>query len=164
MIFLAIPCNFTNVGPLQAFDTSAPTTWTSYSATFIATSNFTSIRFSSATAQANKDWYVDNVSVIENGGTGTNLLLNGDFESGPSVGWVMYSCSSTCSASIVSSTNCEGGYGSCYHNLCTPATNIQFLEQYFTTTVGVTYNVTFSVLKGGSGLGSGTAMYVNVIS
>ncbi|CAF1596465.1 unnamed protein product [Adineta ricciae] len=159
-----IPCNFTNVGPLQAFDTSAPTTWTSYSATFIATSNFTSIRFSSATAQANKDWYVDNVSVIENGGAGTNLLLNGDFESGPSVGWMMYSCSSTCSASIVSSTNCEGGYGSCYHNLCTPSANIQFLEQYFTTTVGVTYNVTFSVLKGGSGLGSGTAMYVNVIS
>ncbi|CAF1608901.1 unnamed protein product [Adineta ricciae] len=159
-----IACNFTNVGPLQAFDTSAPTTWTSYSATFVATSNFTSIRFSSATAQANKDWYVDNVSVIENGGAGTNLLLNGDFESGPSVGWVIYSCSSTCSASIISSTNCEGGYGSCYHNLCTPSTNIQFLEQYFTTTIGATYNVTFSVLKGGSGLGSGTAMYVNVIS
>ncbi|UJR19589.1 hypothetical protein I4U23_022724 [Adineta vaga] len=100
----------------------------------------------------------------ENGGTGTNLLLNGNFESGSSVGWNLYSCSSACSASIISSTSCEGGSGTCYHNDCTPSSNIQFLEQYFTTTIGVTYNVTFSVLKGGSGLGSGTAMYVNAVS
>ncbi|CAF1249518.1 unnamed protein product [Adineta ricciae] len=159
----AIVCNFTNVGLLQTFSALAPTSWTSYSVTFIATSTVTNLQFSSATDQANKDWSIDNVSVVANGGIGTNLLLNGDFENGSSVGWAMYSCSSTCSASIISSTNCDGGSGSCYNNQCTPSTNIQFLEQYFITNIGTNYNVSFSVLKGGSGLGSGTVMHVNAI-
>ena len=129
---------------------------------FTAISTITTLRFSSATDQAGKDWYVDNVSVVVSGG-GPNLLLNGNFESGASVGWKVFSCSSACSASVKTSTDCQGSTGWCYNNACTPTTNIQFLEQYFTTVVGVTYTVTYGVTKGGPGVGSGTVMYVNVL-
>lgn len=160
---LAIPCNMTTVGNVASFDTSAPTVWKLYSYLYTAVSTTTRIRFSSATDQSNKDWYVDNVSVMVNGGAATNLLTNGNFESGAAVGWKIFSCASTCSASIKTSTSCLSGSGWCYNNDCTPSSNIQFLEQYFTTTVGATYNFTFWALKGGSGVGSGTAMYVNIL-
>lgn len=161
-LFVAIFCNFTSTGLLEAFDVTAPTAWTAYSNSYVATSTSTRLVFSSATDQSNKDWYVDNVSVFANGGAGTNLIHNGNFENSSSSDWLVYSCSSACSAAITASTACTGGTGRCYHNDCTPATNIQFLEQHFTTVVGVTYNITFMALKGGSGLGSGTAMFVNV--
>ena len=133
-----------------------------YSNLFTAISTSATVRFSSATDQSNKDWFVDNVSIIETGGTGTNLLRNGNFENGSSTGWNGSPCSSSCSADIITSTSCLGGSGRCYNNACTPATNIQFLEQYFTTTIGMTYNITFWLLRGGSGISSGTVMLVNV--
>jgi len=146
-----------------SFDTSAPTVWTAYSYLFTATSTTTRIRFTSATDQSNKDWYVDSVSVVINGGAGANLLINGNFETGSSVGWQIFACDNSCSAVVKTSTKCLSGSGWCYNNACTPTTNIQFLEQYFATTIGVTYNITFWILKGGPGVGSGIAMYVNVL-
>ena len=132
-----------------------------FTGTFIATSTSARIRFSSATDQSNKDWYIDGVSIVPIAG-GTNTLINGNFETGTSVGWQILSCNSGCFATIVASSTCLGGSGWCYNNACTPATNIQFIEQYFATTNGAVYNVTYWLRKGGSGLGAGTGMYVNV--
>ena len=133
-----------------------------YSNVFTATSTSTIIRFSSATDQSNKDWYIDSVSIVPSTG-GSNILINGNFESGPSVGWQVLSCSSSCYAVIATSVKCLGGSGSCYNNACTPTTNIQFVEQYFTTTIGATYNISYWLLKGGAGVGSGTNMFANIL-
>lgn len=147
---------------LSSFDTSAPTSWTSYTYTYVVTSTRSTFRVSSATDLSNKDWYIDNVLISSTTSPGTNLVSNWNFESGASVGWSVFSCGGSCSATISSSNKCQGGSGFCYNNACTPATNMQFLQQSINTTVGTTYNVTFSVLKGGSGNGPGTGMYVNM--
>lgn len=162
---LGIPCNYTSVGNITSFasGSGAPTSWAQFSNVFTAASTTAVIRFSSATDQSNKDWYVDSVSIVPSTG-GSNLLVNGNFESGASVGWKVMSCSSACYAQIAVSTKCLGGSGSCYNNACTPTTNIQFVEQYFSTTIGVTYNITFWLLKDGGGVGSGTNMFVNIFS
>lgn len=94
---------------------------------------------------------------------GSNIIVNGNFESGPTVGWNVLSCSSSCYAEIMTSTSCLGGSDWCYNNACTPATNIQYIEQYFPTSIGVTYNVSFWLLKGGGGVGSGMNMVVNIL-
>ena len=158
-----IPCNYTSVGNITSFasGSGAPTSWTRYSNVFTAASTTAIIRFSSATDQSNKDWYVDTVSVTSNTG-GSNLLVNGNFENGSSVGWQVLSCSSSCYATVQTSTTCQGGSGWCYNNACTPSTNIQFIEQYFPTTIGMTYNVSFWLLKAGGGVGSGTNIFVNI--
>lgn len=160
-IFVGIPCNNTSTGTVWSSG-MGPAVWTMYSGLFTATSSNSRIRFSSATDQSNKDWYVDGVSVIQNGSTGLNSIINGNFENGSSIGWNVLSCSSSCYASITTSSTCLGGSGWCYNNACTPSTNIQFLEQYFTTAIGATYNITFWLLKSGGGVGSGTFMSVNV--
>lgn len=120
------------------------------------------LRFSSATDNPTKDWYLDDISVVQTGGSSSNLLLNGDFESGPSVGWYYYSCLNTCSAGLTTSSTCYHNGGQCYHNECDPATNKQFVEQPFTTTIGTMYTIRFCVLKGGSGVGPGIDLYANV--
>lgn len=91
-----------------------------------------------------------------------NRLVNGNFETGSAIGWELYSCASACTAAVITSSRCFNSTGSCYNNDCVPSTNIQFLEQSFNTTVGVMYTVTFELLKGGSGLGSGTVLDVNI--
>lgn len=148
---------------MDTFGSSAPTSWAQYSYTFVATVTTTILRFTSATDLSNKDWYIDDVAVSEVGGSASNLLLNGDFESGPNVGWQTYTCASSCAASINSSSTCLGGSGFCYNNKCTPSSNKQFLEQSFNTTIGLTYNITAWLLKGGSGVGPGTGLYINIL-
>lgn len=138
-----------------------PTTWTTYSNTFTpSTSGRYRVRFSSLSGS--KDWFLDNISIVVSSGSGTNLLMNGNFESGPSIGWHLYSCSGACSGSIAASGSCVGNSGWCYSNLCGQNGNIQFLEQFFDVTAGVTYILSFAVRNGSPGTGSGTAMNVNI--
>ncbi|CAF1422284.1 unnamed protein product [Rotaria magnacalcarata] len=157
-----IACVFSNVSLLLSITSSPPTIFTAFSYLYNATSTTTTLRFTSATDNPTKDWFIDNVSVVDVASSGTNLLVNGDFESGASVGWQLHSCSGSCNGSIITSTMCIGGSGNCYNNPCQPISNLQLIDQSFNTNIGTTYNVTFYVLKSGSGVGPGISMYANI--
>ncbi|CAF4850886.1 unnamed protein product, partial [Rotaria socialis] len=155
-------CAFVNVGLLQSITSSPPTSWTRFSFTYVATLSVTTLRFTSATAISGKFWAVDNVTVSASSSSSVNLIDNSAFESGPSVGWNVHSCGSSCVSSIMNSGDCLGGSGWCYENSCADTTNLQFLEQSFDTVVGVTYNINYWLLRGGSGVATGIQMYVNM--
>ncbi|CAF2099494.1 unnamed protein product [Rotaria magnacalcarata] len=157
-----IACVFSNVSLLLSITSSPPTIFTAFSYLYNATSTTTTLRFTSATDNPTKDWFIDNVSVVDVASSGTNLLVNGDFESGASVGWQLHSCSGSCNDSIITSTMCMGGSGNCYNNSCQPISNVQLIDQSFNTNIGTTYNVTFYILKSGSGVGPGISMYANI--
>ncbi|CAM4969780.1 unnamed protein product [Rotaria socialis] len=155
-------CAFVNVGLLQSITSSPPTSWTRFSFTYVATLSVTTLRFTSATAISGKFWAVDNVTVSASSSSSVNLIDNSAFESGPSVGWNVHSCGSSCVSSIMNSGDCLGGSGWCYENSCADTANLQFLEQSFDTVVGVTYNINYWLLRGGSGVATGIQMYVNM--
>ncbi|CAM4763220.1 unnamed protein product [Rotaria magnacalcarata] len=160
--FTVFVCAFVNTGLLQSITNSPPTSWTQFSFTYVAALSRTTLRFTSATAISSKFWAVDTVTVSASSSPSVNLINNTAFESGPSVGWNVYSCGSSCASSIINSIDCLGGSGWCYENSCADTTNLQFLEQSFDTVVGVTYNINYWLLRGGSGVSTGIQMYVNI--
>ncbi|CAF3372551.1 unnamed protein product, partial [Rotaria sp. Silwood2] len=130
-----IPCNYSRNGLLQEITNFPPLIWTLYNGSFVATSTTTILRFTSATANINRDWYVDNVTVVSSSDPSTNLIANSNFESGASSGWQVSSCGGPCTASIRQSTSCLNSTGWCYDNACPDTGNLQFLQESFATVV-----------------------------
>ena len=115
--------------------------WQQFNYSFIATSSTTTVVFDFAVQHNSKHgWALDNVSVKDS--NFTELLTNGNFESGSlTPGWISYTCGTACS-SVSSSSTCYGGLGSCYTVWCT---DHQILQQAFNTIAGHTYSFSFEL-------------------
>ncbi|CAF1125884.1 unnamed protein product [Adineta steineri] len=105
-------------------------------------------------------WLLDEVSVNHTN-TNTDVLINGDFETGNLNGWTQY-CNTT--------ANCVAGYSTqtvtspchsgshCVYDACK---NTDYLEQAFSTVVGDYYIISYYLRNGNADAGP-IAMYVTL--
>lgn len=100
-------------------------------------------------------WYLDNVSVYRGV---TQLLINGDFETGNLSPWTLTSSSSCQSSSggIVTNSPCTYGHF-CYEDGCKQESN--FLRQQFNVIAGEMYVISFYLKLG---ISTGATAFVNV--
>ena len=141
-------------------DSTATTTWVQHTYSFNASASTSTVVFVVATN--NKwTWILDDISVTDS--TSSQLLINGDFESGSlSNGWVSYTCGGTVCVSLAPAVPCHGGSGSCYS---VPCNHNQFLQQAFATVAGQTYNFSFwiELYHQGPGNGASYSISFNII-
>ena len=92
---------------------------------------------------SSKSWHLDDVSIINNNVSNSEMLVNGNFESGTLMGWqVQCSASNACSGSggqLSTSTCYSGTY--CYDGECIG--KYDFLRQAFLVTAGHSYTLSF---------------------
>ncbi len=127
--------------------TPVPHTYTSYSTSFVAASALTNLSFAFREDPAFLE--LDNV-VLTTGG-GSNLVVNGDFESGPSgvqapTGWTYLNIFGAFAGGVVN-TSCGTGGSRCYFDGAVQA--YDSITQAIATVVGQTYNLTFDLNDNG---------------
>ena len=139
--------------PFATYDKhSIPSTWTlkQYNAT--ATSNTPTLVFK-VQDSFQKNFHIDNVSVVSLNNPSVSLIVNGDFEQSSTVGWNRYDCSSSCNppGSIITS-------GLCLVNRCylinSTCVQYQILQQSFYANAGQQYTVSFYLYAPGSNGGT----------
>ncbi|CAF2847340.1 unnamed protein product [Rotaria sp. Silwood2] len=152
-----------NLGLLSGYASSS---WTSYSNTYTATKSEHILIFGFKAA-INRTWLMDEVSVVDNAAPSVQLLNNANFEdSNTSIsGWTQW-CSSHChygtSGQLISGTDCYSGVGNCFSDSCL-GPGIDFLGQYFTSTPGSTYTISFQMLLTGTDGYYYTTFYADIL-
>ncbi len=109
---------------------------------YTASSNGSALlEFSFYTINGNDYWHLDDVSIVDINASSSEMLTNGDFESGNLSGWELL-CISGCAGTqgIVTNSNCHTGLY-CYRDACTG--HYDFLRQTFITTMGHIYTLSF---------------------
>lgn len=136
--YIATSCS-TAISTIATFNSG------STSATYTYTANFTGtavLEFGFSASGANKDGYLDDVSILDRNASNSEMLINGGFENGTLIGWQVL-CTSGCSGStgnITASASCQTG-SYCYHDGCKGSTD--FVRQVFTVTMGDVYTLSF---------------------
>lgn len=137
ILFLCIVTSCTTPSsPLGNFNGAVTT-----SATYTYTASFTGtavLEFGFYASGNNKDGYLDDVSVINLNASNSQMLTNGNFNTGTLIGWQQI-CGTTCMGDVAS-TSCNSA-PSCYHNGCQGATD--FIRQPFVVTIGNVYTISF---------------------
>lgn len=133
---------------LDLHGTPVPHTYTSYSTSFVASSALTNLSF--AFREDPAFLLLDNV-VLTTGG-GPNLVVNGDFETGPSgvsapTGWTYLNIFGAFAGGQVN-TGCGTGGSRCYFDGAVQA--YDSITQAIATVIGQTYNLTFDLSDNGS--------------
>ena len=143
---------------------SAPTTYTLSTYAFTANTSLVSLNFAMQADEGNnRYWLLDNVSVNRTN-TNTNVLINGNFETGDLTGWTQY-CATTanCAGALffgrVTNTSCYMGKY-CYVDKCDINNRFDYLTQSFTTVIGESYIVSFYLRLFSSG--GGRMAYVSL--
>ncbi|CAF0855657.1 unnamed protein product [Adineta steineri] len=132
---------------------SATTTYHRYNYSFTAndlSSTLSFIATGDAGGPADHYWLLDQVSVNDMNSS-TNVLINGDFETGNLNGWSQFcntdaNCKTTQYAHTVSSPCYAGTY--CVYDACQ---NFDYLYQSFSTVVGHYYLISYYLRGGGTG-------------
>ncbi|CAF1018228.1 unnamed protein product [Rotaria sp. Silwood1] len=152
-----------NLGLLSGY---ASSTWTLYSYTYTATS-LQHILIFGFKAAINRTWLIDEVSIVDNAAPSVQLLNNPSFESSSTSlsDWTQW-CSSHChygtSGKLISGTDCYSGVGNCFSDSCL-GPDIDFLGQYFPTTPGSTYTISFQALLTGTDGYYYTTFYADIL-
>lgn len=97
----------------------------------------------------NKVWYLDSVSIIDTNQSNTEMLIDGDFESGSFQYWQMICSSENCGRmnnSLAQSTCHQGSY--CYEGSC--RNNYDYLQQSFHVISGHVYLLRFWIKTTGN--------------
>ncbi|CAF2053119.1 unnamed protein product [Rotaria magnacalcarata] len=158
-------CSSRSRGNLGVLTGYASSSWTQYSATYTAISTEHVLIFGFQAA-VNRSWIIDNVSAVDTTAPSIELLSNPSFENSTTSisSWVNW-CSSHCqfgtSGQIVSGADCYLGTGNCFVSSCLGG-GIEFLGQYFPTTPGSVYNISFMASLTGSGGYYYTMLYVDI--
>jgi hypothetical protein len=157
-----------NVGPpagaiLDLNGQAQPTVYTQYSVNLVATSALTNLSF----ALRDDPWYLslDDISLVDVTTSSGNLLVNGDFESGPvgqnaPSGWTYLNAFGAASAGVVTddepqSSTPGGAHGGSNYYVDGAVQAYDGITQAVATTVGDTYQVTFWLDTVGGNGGSG---------
>ncbi len=145
----------TTQNPLLGSFTSGSITedsWTMCTYSYLAaTSTNRTLKFVFQTGNKH-DWYLDDVSVRNS--TSMEMMINGNFESTPSlIGWTLGS-SGSCSSNSGISSSYYHSLNQSYHHGC-GSTNT-WIYQSFAAISGQVYNVTFWVYYDRTGSGGGT--------
>lgn len=95
-----------------------------------------------------KTWHLDNVSVLDRTSSNTEMIINGDFESGSLNGWQTLCSSTNCGGTggVLSTTSCYSG-SYCYEGACQGA--YDFLRQSFPVVLGHVYTLSFWIYTDG---------------
>ena len=135
--------------PFATYDKhSVPSTWTRKQYNATATSNIATLVFRVQNS-FQKDFHIDNVSVVSLNNPSMSLIVNGNFEQSSTVGWDRYDCSSSCNpaGSIIN-------LGMCLVNRCylidSTCLQYQILQQSFHANAGQQYTVSFYLCAPGS--------------
>jgi hypothetical protein len=148
--YLAVACGTLTpslYGILQNITTSS-LTYTNYVYNFNPTSTSATLQLAFSKASGAGVWYLDDVSV-QDVNTSTEMLINGQFETGNFSGWSQF-CTGSCSGFLgsVQTGSCyQGTY--CYETYCLNA--LIYLIQTITTTVGHSYVVSYFLKSSPSG-------------
>ena len=132
----------TSSTPIASY-TTLPTTYEQR--TYNHTASFTGVavlEFGFKAKDSSKDWHLDDVSIVDNTLSNSEMLVNGNFENGTLVGWeVQCSATNGCpgSGGQLSTSSCHGGTY-CYQGDCG---NFDFLRQAFLATAGHKYTLSF---------------------
>ena len=117
--------------------------------------NFTAISYAakivfSIRTNNKQTWYLDDVSVTHANNENVSLLVNGNFNLGNFIGWNFQSCTTSCSVNpgIFNSSDCY--QGACFV-VPEDCENYQLIQQFFLTTIGQIYKVSFRIKCAGSG-------------
>lgn len=124
--------------------TSSISPYKSVNYTFTAVYTGTAVlEFGFRTNGANKYGYLDDVSIVNRNASNSEMLINGNFESGSLNGWQVI-CNSTCpsTSGTISNSGCRSSTY-CYIDEC--KNGIEFLQQGFSITAGYTYTLSFWV-------------------
>ena len=124
--------------------TSSISPYKSVNYTFTAAYTGTAVlEFGFRTNGANKYGYLDDVSIVNRNASNSEMLINGNFESGSLNGWQVI-CNSTCpsTSGTISNSGCRSSTY-CYIDEC--KNGIEFLQQGFSITAGYTYTLSFWV-------------------
>jgi hypothetical protein len=109
-------------------------------------------------------WFLDDVSVVDIIAPSNQLLQNPSFDNSTTAltGWTQY-CTSTCTGGsstggqVATGVNCTST--NCYMDHCYGGSNIDFLSQSFSTTIGHVYTISFWIIDFGSGPNGATRAY-----
>ena len=165
MLFLATTCSPVGRGTLLSLNDSDPTAWTQYTFNYTATRQSTMIMFGFQN-ENNREYYLDDVSVVDNGSPSIELLQNPGFENSTTsvtdwLQWCLTSCGSGSSGTVTFGSNCFSG--NCFVDNCYASAGIDFLAQTFNTTFGQTYTISFRLKLGGAGTTTGNRFYADII-
>lgn len=149
-------------GVSLALNDSTPTIWTSYKINYTATNTLHTLSFGFQN-ENNREYYLDEVSVIDVNNPGVELLSNGNFENSTSnlTNWNQL-CTSFCGGfpGILSTVNCHSG--NCFRDQCRQSAGIDFLQQSFPTSIGQTYTISFMLILSGSGTTTNNRFYFDI--
>ena len=90
-----------------------------------------------------KTWHLDDVSIVDRNASNSEMLINGNFETGTLIGWQVLCSSQNCGTSngtIAFPPSCHTG-SYCYEGGCRGA--YDFLRQTFIVTIGDVYTLSF---------------------
>lgn len=113
----------------------------------------------------NRQYYLDNVSIVDNNSPSIELLQNSNFENSTTVAtdWAQW-CTNTCSGHpgvITSGSNCYSG--NCFDDNCYASSGIDFIGQSISATMNHTYTISFMLKLGGSGTTTANAFYADIV-
>ena len=114
--------------------------------TYSYTASFTGIavlEFGFNAKMASKAWHLDDVSIVDNNLSNSEILVNGNFENGTLLGWqIQCSTANACSGSggNLSTSTCHSGMY-CYEGDCEG--KYDFLRQAFLVISGHIYTLSF---------------------
>jgi hypothetical protein len=132
--------------------TDTPTSYSKQTYSYIAL--FTGVavlEFGFQAKNSEKKWHLDDVSILNNNVSNSEMLVNGNFESGTLVGWqVQCRTTNACSGSggHLSTATCNAGTY-CYEGDCEG--KYDFLRQAFLVTAGHSYTLSFWLKSDGHG-------------
>ena len=161
-LHICLGCTPTGRGILLSLNDSTPAIWTHYQINYTATNTFHTLSFGFQN-ENNREYYLDQVSVINVNNLGVELLSNGNFENSTSnvTDWNQL-CTSFCGGfpGALSTVNCFSG--NCFRDQCRASAGIDFLQQSFSTVIGQTYTISFMLILSGSGTTTSNRFYVDV--
>lgn len=153
-------------GTFFSLNGTTPTTWTLYELNYTATITNPILAFGFQT-ENNREYYLDSVSVVDQGAPSIELLQNPSFENSTitTTNWVRW-CSSTCTSGggvIFANSSCHLSAGNCFVENCFAGSGIEFLGQSFAASIGNIYKVSFYLLADGSGTAVSNRFYVDIL-
>ena len=125
--------------------------WTQFSYVYLAniTQPYLSFGFEMG---SHRQFYLDDVSVVDVNATNTQLLVNPGFENSTLTltGWTVQTGCCNSNAAQVITSSCYSG-SNCLVYFCGLANIFSFLGQSFTATVGHTYSISYYLKTSGTG-------------
>ncbi|CAF1563033.1 unnamed protein product [Adineta steineri] len=143
-----------------------PSFYTQYNYSYVALTTSPILMFAFET-DLNSNYFLDSVSVTKATVPSIQLLQNSGFENSTTQlnGWVL-SCNATCSAGAggqaTYGTNCYLSTGNCFLADCPDTSGtgaVVFLGQAFSTTIGITYTISFRLKMAYGGSGSSNTRF-----